>query len=110
MLISVDDSNAIHGITIFDEGGVPLKSVQAFDTETFVCTLPEDEFVAAGGFVIACNNPKDLRRYLGTLPAILQQFTYYEPDPDKAEAVGRAMLEKQVEQRKILRTPLVLEV
>lgn len=103
MIISVDDGNAIHGITIFDEEGVPLKSVQAFNTETFACRLPDDSFVTAGGFVILCNNPKDLRRYVKTLPVILQQFVFYETDVEKQEATSRALIEKQLAHCKLLR-------
>ena len=103
MIISIHDNNAIHGITIFDEEGEPLNRVIEFDTETYLCKLNGGGRAIAAGFVIPCNDHKSLKRFMGTLPDILQQFICYAEEGDDLEKLVREHVDQQLVQRRALR-------
>jgi len=105
MIISVNDSNAVHGISIFDEDGRPIRSIQSFDTETFVCLLPEEQFTVAAGFIISCYSTVDLHRYIKSFPQVLQNFICYH-DPDD-EGTPAKFIADQLKRRTKLRSFLL---
>ena len=103
MQVSIHDtSNAIHGLVPFDEAGEAITRVQEFDTETFLCKLPQGKRTVAAGFVISCSGNSNVRRYLDTLPDILQQFICYHEDPNDTITL-KEFVQAQLEQRKQLR-------
>lgn len=103
MIVSIYDSNAIHGITIFDKEGEPIRFVMEFDTETYLCKLNGGGRTVAAGFVIPCNGNKSLKRFLGTLPDVLHQFIVFNEDADELEVLTQNHIEYQLAHRQALR-------
>lgn len=103
MIISIHDNNAIHGITIFDEEGDPIRFIVEFDTETYLCKLNGGGRTVAAGFVIPCNGPASLKRFLGTLPDVLHQFIVFNEDAEELEVLTQDHIQHQLAYRYALR-------
>ena len=76
MKINMYDPPFIHGITVCGEDGEPINYVQQFDTDTFMCWLRGGKRCIASAYAIFVSGPKDMQRFLSTLPDSVQQHIY----------------------------------